>query len=286
MKHKSSPAASASLLDQIDITPEEREFGWNGSLSGVRGLSEQQARRILHFENSLRQRLEIDRTEDHERDATSGNEFGKLTSGTTNEPLEVVAARHCRATCTRNPFSPCILKPRASLPEYQRLASSRLNRSLRISSSQSSFLRFKSIKRSKSEESSWSSESDEFSYLIAREKIGNSDQTSLSDSYTRSPGSGANLERSHTKTGLRGIIRKLGGALSLNTSRCHRKAHPDDKFPEDGSYLCHLSHDMVGSASPFPMRPPLYLGSNHPSTSLNGEWIGVSRKVVSESNRQ
>jgi hypothetical protein len=166
------------------------------------------------------------------------------------------------------------------------LASSRLNRSLRISSSQSSFLRFKSIKRSKSEESSWSSQSDEFSYLIARETIGNSDEASLSDSYTRGSGSGANLERSHTKAGLRGIIRKLGGALSLNTNRCHRKTHQDDNFPDDASYLCHLSHDMVGSASPFPMRPPLYLGSNHPSTSLNGDWIGVSRTVVSESNPQ
>ncbi|WAR62845.1 hypothetical protein PtB15_15B433 [Puccinia triticina] len=273
-----SQPASTSLLDQIHVTAEEREFGWSGSLSGVRGLSERQARRILHFENSLRQHLEVDRPDiQPERSTTSSNEFGKVHS--TKEPLEVVAARHCRATCTHNPFSPCILKPRASLPEYQRLASSRLNRSLRVSRSQSSFLRFRSLKKSKSEESTWSSESDELTYLIAREKIDNSEV------FTAQQAGTANLERSHSKTGLRGLVRKLLGSalLSPTADRSPRKTNQDSNFTKDPSPLYHLSHDMVGAASPFPMRPPLYLGSRHPSSSLNGEWIGVSRKLVSES---
>ncbi|KNZ59908.1 hypothetical protein VP01_1645g6 [Puccinia sorghi] len=210
MSHR---AADASLLDQLHITPEEREFGWSGSLSGIRGLSEQQARRILHFENSLRQHLRIGGLENfaqEEQLVGSSDEFGNINS----EPLEVMAERHYGATSTRNPFSPCILKPRASLPEYQKLASSRLNRSLRVSRSHSSFLRFRSLRR-RSRDINWPSDSDEFSYLMARGEIANTAtpymqwETSFNKSSIgqQNGGSSGSLRRSKAELGLFGLFR-------------------------------------------------------------------------------
>ncbi|PLW19150.1 hypothetical protein PCANC_16162 [Puccinia coronata f. sp. avenae] len=289
MSHR---AADVSLLDQIHVTPEEREFGWSGNLSGIRGLSEQQARRILHFENSLRQHLETKNSEDsmdQEQRAGSRIEFENINSTIFEEPFEVIGARHCRTICTRNPLSPCILKPRASLPDYQRLASSRLNRSLRLSRSQSSSLRFRSIRR-KSRQNSWSSESDEFFYLIAKEKIANSDpsymrwETSVNDSQIEHQDSEVNLKMSKPKAGLLSLLRKVGKALvSPTPSRCIREGSQDTSCSEDTENLCYLSHEMIGSASPFPMRPPLRLNSGHPSASVDGDWIGVNRKVISQS---
>ncbi|KAH9448499.1 hypothetical protein MJO29_014717 [Puccinia striiformis f. sp. tritici] len=289
MSHR---AASVSLLDQIHITPRERECGWSASLSGVRGLSEQQARRILHFENTLRQHLEIHRPEDALEHDQSSDEFGKIPSGITKHALRTVAARHCRAACAHNPCSSCILKPRASLPEYQRLASSGLNRSLRVSRSQSSFLRFKSPKRSKSQASHWSNESDEFSYLVARQTKTNSDATQVQWEPGFNDGSTVHhdgvtlIRRSDSNTGLRGLFRKVGRALASPASNLSlRRTSQDSDFRGDSSHLYHLSHEMVGSESPFPMRPPLFLSPGHPSGTLDGDWIGVGRNIISESNR-
>ncbi|KAI9608083.1 hypothetical protein H4Q26_005538 [Puccinia striiformis f. sp. tritici PST-130] len=264
MSHR---AASVSLLDQIHITPRERECGWSASLSGVRGLSEQQARRILHFENTLRQHLEI----------TDPKTPWNMTKAVMNS--------------ARSPRS-CILKPRASLPEYQRLASSGLNRSLRVSRSQSSFLRFKSPKRSKSQASHWSNESDEFSYLVARQTKTNSDATQVQWEPGFNDGSTVHhdgvtlIRRSDSNTGLRGLFRKVGRALASPASNLSlRRTSQDSDFRGDSSHLYHLSHEMVGSESPFPMRPPLFLSPGHPSGTLDGDWIGVGRNIISESNR-
>jgi len=252
MSHR---AADVSLLDQLHITPEEREFGWSGSLSGIRGLSEQQARRILHFENSLRQHLKIGGLENfaqEEQLAGYTDEFGNINS----EPLEVMAERHCQATCTRNPFSPCILKPRASLPEHQKLASSRLNRSLRVSRSQSSFLRFRSM-RMKSRDTNWSSDSDE---IVNPASPYMQWETSFNESSIGHQNGGSSLRRSKTEFGLFGLFRKVGRALGSPTpKRCIRKTSQDSSISEDSSTACHLSHDMVGPASPFPMRKPLFV---------------------------
>lgn len=275
--HKRGSQSASNLWPDQFVTPEEREFGWSSSLSGIRGLSEQQVRRIMYFERSLKQRLEMDDSEDSRDDAlevASGIHHRNLRSVPAYQEDNVYDPSTSGVTTTRaypsliptsNRLGPCTLKTRQSVPEYQRLTCLKLNRSLRISRGQSSFPRFRCLRRLTSQESNWSSESDETSHLMTGREVSDPETSPEVPRWKPAKPCAGKLNRSinHKRNteekGLRGLIEKISRALaSPNTASDLKKVDPVDSSPENFHWtLCHLSHDMVGAASPFPMRPPL-----------------------------
>ncbi|KAG0148823.1 hypothetical protein CROQUDRAFT_378976 [Cronartium quercuum f. sp. fusiforme G11] len=290
----------ASASDSsVGPTLREREFGWSGNVSGIRaGRDQGEIRREWEFERQFQtlgykslqpSALLVNHPDPPTYDAVmraSSSENPKQEAGNQSvipsSPSESINLRSCsNPEESLSGFQSTQVSHRRNVNGQQALRRRRYNSLKSVIRRSSSILKGKTsavidpaAHEHITRRESWTSDTDEYLYTVCKsvdhlKSTGTNTLTEeeevLDDFVTLDEhmGSAFNGEEGR-QSRVRGLVRHLSRRLTIEDRSQRRK---DD---EECEGRLTLSHQMVGSASPFPVRPPL---------------VGFERLSVSETRR-
>jgi len=214
----------------------EEEFGWSGSVGGIRGRDDRQIERDVEYERKMAERTR----KRHERKLARQQALlapNSSTNTSTNSSMTAVNDRQLR----RPVFAPT----ERDLEQVDQLTSDpKINSGSQPSPPNAKLNRGKSL-RDKVEAAlgRWNS--------VSPKKAGRSQSVSAIDvSKTYHQYDPPMVER---KEGLGALARRISKKLTIEDQERRRRERLEMAYAEPPV----LSHTLVGAASPFPMRPAL-----------------------------